>query len=164
MPGTQTGLTDSESRTIADLTQVKYPSVSLNLLGVSIQAALVDNHICGGMTKGAFKCDIHIEVDKLDNNGFVTDNQTFIDTIKREFRGRGLMKASCEELCNAIVNFSYHMVGDNTKTIRARIYNLTGHVDITWKRGMVVPNWPRKATSDEADRTTAGRGRRESSC
>lgn len=117
-----------------------------------ITASLVNNKVCGGLDDGKFKCHIEIVTRDLDSDGFVTDNQEFLDYVQQTF-DQGRYKASCEELCDGITRLAFNTVGGRLEQCHVTVFNLTGKVVSNWKRGDEIPIFPRLATRREKEET-----------
>lgn len=116
-----------------------------------VEAALVDDMVCGGYD-GGFECEVEVFVDRLDADGFAVHNERFVQTVRDEF-ARGTFKASCEELSAGVAFVATQMVDDRLTSVHVRVYNLTGYTTAVWKRGMKIPTFPRFATDKEIERT-----------
>lgn len=134
------------------------PAYKLVLKSFDVEATLVDNHVCGGYD-GEFQAMVELGAEELDENGFVTDNVGFIEFCNDRF-SQDLLKASCEELAAGLVALAYEKVGPRLVTCFARVRNQTGHAEMTWEQGQMIPRFPRPATREERESTEAGEGPR----
>ncbi|MDQ5893150.1 MAG: hypothetical protein QG640_161 [Patescibacteria group bacterium] len=121
--------------------------ISLVIQPFWIKAQLADYAACGGYNK-KFKVSATLTVEKLDCDGFVVENLSFIHECRQSFRV-AMYKASCEELAQGITNIGHRMIGDRLESMMVRIFNLTGYIELNWVRGQGIPAFPRCATSTE---------------
>lgn len=117
--------------------------------GVSVK--LVDNFVCGGVDD-EFNCEVTVGASQLTEEGYVVEVEQILGHIRDAYK-KDTFKASCEELVQGVV----HVVAKdfaNVTLIDAKVWNRTGWVEMTWKRGEhVIPEFPRKATASEKQRT-----------
>lgn len=105
-----------------------------------VRARLAEGHACGGWDE-KFRAAVTLECDDLDQNGFVVENLTLIRTIRKFFKGKKYV-ASCEQLCQCIAHISRELVGPRLKRAHVQVINLTGHVEIEWRKGEKIPPLP----------------------
>jgi hypothetical protein len=128
-----------------------------------IPVALVDVARCGKYD-GAITADIQLIADGIDENGFVTEVDEFIDEIRRVFAAKPL-KASCEELGYGIASIAIRVVGPRLQMVHVRVFNHTGNIATTWNKGNKVPEFPRAATDREIEiERSRPQGQRRSVC
>ena len=123
------------------------PEITLVILPFWIPAKLADNAACGGYNK-RFRAEIHLTVTTLDCDGFVVENLSLIKACRDRFK-MTMYKASCEELSMGIVNIAHEMLGDRLITATVKVFNLTGYTQTVWKRGELIPPFPRLASVSE---------------
>jgi hypothetical protein len=135
---------------------------------------LADAFVCGGV-KNAFIYKAKITTRGLTPEGFVTEVKALIDDIDYAFdRGEiryvggtepaagQVLKASCEELAQGVLNVIAHRVL-LLESAEVVVENLTGEVQLEWQAGEYVPRFPRLATGAEKGET-AKRPQSRSSC
>lgn len=116
------------------------PTITLVTNPFNVKAKLSPLNACGGWDK-EFRAAVEVQVDELDESGFVIEAKSLIEAIREYFRP-ATYRASCEQLAQCIVNLVHGMVGDKVKLIRARVFSLTGHIQIEWQEGDEVPENP----------------------
>lgn len=114
--------------------------ITLVLNPFTVKAKLAEDHVCGGWDEH-FKTAISIESSNLDGEGFVVENMSVIYAVRAFFRAKKYI-ASCEQLCQCIANICLDLCGDRANRIHVKVYNLTGHLELTWVRGQDVPPLP----------------------
>jgi hypothetical protein len=114
--------------------------ISLVIRPFNVKAELAENHVCGGWDEH-FRTAVTLECDDLDSHGFVVENLTVIRTIRKYFKGRKYV-ASCEQLCQCIARICFDLGGERLTRIHVKVYNLTGHLEIDWRRGYSIPPHP----------------------
>jgi len=105
-----------------------------------VEAFLAEDHVCGGWDTH-FRTDIVLESSSLDENGFVVENMSVIKAIRDFFKGK-VYVASCEQLCQCIARICHDLAPNRLTRINVKVYNLTGHLEINWKRGQALPPLP----------------------
>ena len=114
--------------------------ISLVINPFAVEAKLAEDHVCGGWDEH-FKTAITLECENLDNHGFVVENLTVIKTVRDFFRGKKYV-ASCEQLCQCIARICHDLAPDRLNRINVKVYNLTGHLEIDWRKGQALPPLP----------------------
>ena len=122
---------------------------SVGFESVFFDAALVDNHVCGGYD-GQFRCDLQVATPRQHN----VRRGLLIEEIQRQFK-IAMLKASCEDLVQGVAQVAIDVAREEALAVKARVYNLTGWAGIYWEKGMQVPPFPRNATRAETKRTKA---------
>ncbi len=136
-------LKDSLSKVYKEKVHNWLVPVTLFLKKFSVPADLADDNVCGGYD-GQFRVSLSVTSTDLDNAGFVTHNENLIRAIRDRFAPvNGKLKASCEELAGGVINVTHDLMGGRLVAAKARVFNLTGHVDVTWAAGLPVPPFPR---------------------
>jgi hypothetical protein len=115
----------------------KTAPIKIYLKPFHVDAELADGNACGGWDEN-FTAELALECETLNKDGFVLENQTIIRSIRKFFAGKKYI-ASCEQLCQCIARLCYDMAPDRLNTIHVKVYNLTGHLEVTWTRGLDVP-------------------------
>ncbi|MES2437103.1 MAG: hypothetical protein V4519_03745 [Patescibacteria group bacterium] len=110
--------------------------------GLSVEAELSDNHVCGGYD-GQFRCDLrYTAADGKNRSTAITD------VIRRAFQSK-TYTASCEQLTQGIVYQACQVLGSQGLHVIGRVYNLTGYAETHWNSRLVVPEMPRESTCGE---------------
>jgi len=118
----------------------KKAPIKLVILPFEIPAKLAAVNACGGWSK-KFRAAITLEVRQLDDMGFVVENQSLIANVRAYF-GKAKYRASCEQLCQGIVNLSHNLVGARLTRTTVQVFNLTGYTEVVWSKGEQVPPLP----------------------
>jgi hypothetical protein len=113
---------------------------SITIKPFAVRASLAVGEECGGWD-GHFRASITMDCKELDKRGFVVENLSIIRATRKFFAGRKFV-ASCEQLCECIAHLANKLGEGRLTRIRVRVYNLTGHVDLDWKRGCSIPPLP----------------------
>lgn len=101
---------------------------------------LADGEACGGWDE-KFTAAVTLTSEQLDEHGFVVENMSVVNAVRDFFKGR-MYKASCENLCEAITNICHSLVGDRLTHAHVKVFNLTGHLELDWHKGDMVPPLP----------------------
>lgn len=115
---------------------------------------LAESFVCGGVN-GEFEVTIFLTTRGLTAEGYVAEVRSLMDAVKNAYApGRGMLKASCEELAGGVVHVIHKALPKRVISIEAHVKNLTGHVLVEWEKGNEVPEFPRTATRAEREAST----------
>lgn len=117
------------------------PTITLVTNPFKVEAKLTPDNACGGWDK-EFKTAMEVTVDELDEDGFVIEAKSLIQTVRDYFKP-ATYRASCEQLAQCIVNLVHGQVGAKKLLgVKVQVFSLTGHIRMEWKAGDKVPELP----------------------
>ncbi|MDO8599079.1 MAG: hypothetical protein Q7S02_03140 [bacterium] len=138
-----------------------HPLTTLKIDWFEVLVSLVDLFACGGV-EGEFEVRATVSSRGLTPEGFVIEVRDLMDQIIKAYSPTDgcdvrTLQASCEQLCGGVVHVVSDALGDRLEEMTVEVRNLTGSVELTWRKGEVVPAFPRVATDEEMRRTEDAR-------
>jgi hypothetical protein len=118
----------------------KKPSITIRRSGTFSCHNLVLTNRCGKEGRNEFNFRIEIEVDSLDERGFVCDNFD-VPTAMNFWNGLEFWQASCEDFAGGGVRLM-HKLCKRAKRILCEVSPIPeAGVRVEWKKGQSLPNF-----------------------
>jgi len=143
--------------------------ITLHFTNLTIPCNLLKSSVCGGVD-GEFTCELTIETDFIDGEGFAIEVTRVEDAIKNRFDpSNGALLGSCEVLGQGVIRSVLDLFSFDGRpmplSINCHVRNLVGGITSTYKRdAFFVPEFPRHATDAEVKAAAAIEPSRRGSC
>lgn len=143
--------------------------ITLHFNNLTVPCNLLKTSVCGGVD-GEFTCELTIETDHIDGEGFAIEVTRVESTIKDRFDpSNGALLGSCEVLGQGVIRSVLDLFAFDGRptplSINCHVRNLVGGITSTYKRGSdLTPEFPRHATKAELKAAEAIEPSRRGSC